>query len=57
MCIDDLPGLRSFRVKDFANHRIFYRPREQGIEVVRVLHGARDLDNALGEGDAMESEG
>jgi toxin ParE1/3/4 len=32
--------LRSFPV---GNYVIFYRPMENGIEVVRVLHGARDL--------------
>jgi toxin ParE1/3/4 len=32
--------LRSFPV---GNYVIFYRPMERGIEIVRVLHGARDL--------------
>jgi toxin ParE1/3/4 len=32
--------LRSF---PFGNYVIFYRLMEDGIEVVRVLHGARDL--------------
>lgn len=27
----------------FGNYLIFYFPIEEGIEVVRVLHGARDL--------------
>lgn len=31
--------LRSFPVDNFV---IFYRPMDGGIEVVRVLHGARD---------------
>jgi toxin ParE1/3/4 len=35
------PGLRSFPV---GNYVIFYRPIEDGIAVVRVLHGARDID-------------
>ena len=35
-----LAGLRSFPV---ARYVIFYLPRPRGIEVVRVLHGARDL--------------
>ena len=41
----DLAGLRSFPVKGFEKHRIFFRPTEHGIEVLRVLHihGARDL--------------
>jgi len=33
-------GLRSFPV---GNYVIFYRPIEQGVEITRVLHGARDL--------------
>ena len=32
--------LRSFPV---GNYVIFYRPTDSGIEVVRVLHGARDF--------------
>lgn len=38
-----LAGLRSFPVKGFGSHLVFYRPTRQGIEVLRVLHGARDL--------------
>jgi len=34
------PGLRSL---PFRNYVIFYQPLEDGIEVVRVLHGKRDL--------------
>ncbi|MEO8498891.1 MAG: type II toxin-antitoxin system RelE/ParE family toxin [Planctomycetota bacterium] len=42
-----LSGLRVFRVKGFPNHLTFYLERPGGIEIVRVLHGARDLDDAL----------
>ena len=35
-------GLRSFPVGRYV---IFYRPLEAGIEIIRVLHGARDLDS------------
>ena len=38
-----LVGLRSWPVRGFKRHLIFYRPTESGIEVIRVLHGARDL--------------
>jgi toxin ParE1/3/4 len=39
---DDLiPRLRSFSV---SNYLIFYFPLEDGIEVIRVLHGARDAE-------------
>jgi len=34
-------NLRGF---PFGDYHIFYRPVGQGIEVVRVLHGARDID-------------
>jgi len=34
-------GLRSFPVGRYA---IFYLPIPDGVEIVRVLHGARDLD-------------
>ena len=37
-------SLRSFPV---GNYIIFYRPIRGGIELIRVLHGARDLRNAL----------
>ncbi len=36
-----MPELRSLAV---ARYIIFYFPIEDGINVVRVLHGARDLD-------------
>lgn len=38
-----LVGLRTIPVKGFGSHLVFYRPTRQGIEVLRVLHGARDL--------------
>jgi toxin ParE1/3/4 len=51
----ELEGLRSFRVQGFENHLVFYLPRDFGIEVVRVLHGARDLE-AIFEGPEGEGE-
>jgi len=41
-----LAGLRVWRVEGFEKHLIFYRPSDEGIEIVRVLHGARDVDRA-----------
>jgi len=37
-----LDGLRSFPV---GNYALFYRPEPGGIELTRVLHGARDVDS------------
>lgn len=34
-------GLRSY---PFGNYGIYYRPCEDGIEVVRLIHSARDLN-------------
>ena len=34
------PRLRSFPV---GNYLIFYRPMRRGVELVRILHGARNL--------------
>ncbi len=35
------PGVRSF---PFGRYVVFYVPLEDGIDVVRMLHGARDID-------------
>jgi toxin ParE1/3/4 len=43
-----LSGLRFCRVKDFPNHLIFYLVREQEVVVIRIVHGARDLDALFG---------
>lgn len=52
----ELAGLRSFRVQDFESYLVFYLPRESCIEVVRVLHGAQDLE-AIFETDGDEEDG
>ncbi|GAC1320817.1 MAG: type II toxin-antitoxin system RelE/ParE family toxin [Isosphaeraceae bacterium] len=42
-----LAGLRCARVKRFGNYLVFYRPIPGGIEVIRVLHAARDVRGIL----------
>src|SRR5690606_36944696 len=41
-----LQDLRSWKVEGFPRHLIFYRelPEKRGVEIVRLLHGARDID-------------
>jgi len=39
-----LTGMRWHSVRGFRKYLVFYIPRSDGIEVVRVLHGARDLE-------------
>lgn len=45
---DLLPNLRSFRL---GRYLLFYRATTGGIEVVRVLHGARDFPALFGAAD------
>jgi toxin ParE1/3/4 len=42
-----LQGLRFWPVRGFAEHIVFYRNTGEAIEIVRVLHGKRDLDPIL----------
>jgi len=39
-----LSGLRMWSVRGFEKHLLFYRETEEGVEVVRVVHGARDIE-------------
>lgn len=40
--------LRVWTIRRFPNYLIFYRIIADGIEVVRVLHGAQDIERLLG---------
>lgn len=42
-----LQGVRIWRVKGFENWLIFYRPINDGIDVLHVFHGARDIATLL----------
>ena len=42
-----LVDLRVWRMEGFGKHLIFYRATDDGVEIVRVLHGARDIDSVL----------
>jgi toxin ParE1/3/4 len=43
----ELKGLRLFRVNGFEKILIFYRPRERGVQILRVLHGSQNLRRLL----------
>jgi toxin ParE1/3/4 len=45
---DLAPRLRSLPER---NYMIFYRPLTDGVEIARVLHGARDIEAIFAEGD------
>jgi toxin ParE1/3/4 len=42
-----LKGVRSWPLSRFKNYLIFYKPMDRGIDVVRVLHGARDVEREI----------
>lgn len=42
-----LKDVRLWRIKGFENWLIFYRRVPDGIEILRVLHGARELPKQL----------
>lgn len=42
-----LRGMRRFRVQNFEDYLIFYRPIDRGIEIIRVIHGTRDIEAIL----------
>lgn len=44
-----LAGMRTWRVEGFPNHVIYYRPIPEGVEILRVLHGARNAEAIFGE--------
>jgi toxin ParE1/3/4 len=42
-----LRRIRRWPVKGFENWLIFYQPRRNGVEIVHVIHGARDIESLL----------
>lgn len=44
-----LESARSWPVAGFEQFLVFYQPTESGIYVLRVLHGAMDLDRRMSE--------
>lgn len=43
-----LAEVRMLRVEHFDAYLVFYRPQRDGVDVVRVVHGARDLPMLFG---------
>ena len=51
LCAFRSPALRRLRrwpVKGFENWLIFYQPKRNGVEIVHLIHGARDIESLLG---------
>lgn len=43
----DFAGLRVFSVPRFRKYLVFYRVEDDVIDIIRVIHGARDLPTIL----------
>jgi toxin ParE1/3/4 len=44
--------LRCFPIPKFPSQIVYYKPLRDGIVVIRVLHGARDVDRIFGQEDS-----
>lgn len=42
-----LSGLRWLQVRGFDNYLVFYRTTNDEVEIIRVLHGLRDIKHVL----------
>lgn len=42
---EELGSIRVWHVKGFENYLLFYSVGEGSVELIRVLHGARDIEN------------
>jgi len=40
-------GIRSFVIPRFRNYLIFYLPRHDEVQILAVLHGARDIGTVM----------
>ncbi len=38
-----LKGLRIFSISTFEKILVFYKPADEGVEILRVIHGSRNL--------------
>lgn len=48
-----LQNVRQIGVKRFRKYLIFYQTTAMGVEIMRVIHGSRDIETVLG--DSQES--
>jgi toxin ParE1/3/4 len=50
-----LTGVRVFRVgAPFTDYLIFYQPRGERIEILRVLHGSQNLEALFSQQDVLD---
>jgi toxin ParE1/3/4 len=51
LVISQLGEIRQWRIKHFQDYLIFYRVQDTTVEILRVLHGSRDLADILNQLD------
>ncbi len=44
-----LRSVRVWQVRSFESYLVFYQPTQRGIEVIRLLHAARDIEGILAD--------
>ena len=42
-----LTSLRAFRISGFDRMLVLYRPMTDGVEIIRVIYGSRDIERLL----------
>jgi toxin ParE1/3/4 len=52
---EELRGTRRLSVAGFPRHLIFYQAREHEIFILRIVHGARDLESLFSERGSSKS--
>jgi toxin ParE1/3/4 len=45
--LERMGEVRQWRIKNFQEYLVFYRVQDDRIEILRILHGARDLEGLL----------
>lgn len=51
----ELAGIRQKAIKGFNNYLVFYRLIQDGVEIIRIIHGTRDIQTIL-ESDLEEND-
>lgn len=49
-----LKGMRMWLVPGFSNYLIFYTSSESELRILRVLHGARDVERLFAQGSGID---
>ena len=50
--VPEATGIRMWSIRGFQSHVVFYRPLKAGVDVVRVIHAARDIRSIFTEDQA-----